>query len=315
MVQFGEFKDLCSQASSYALCNLFYLQLQREAPGVLGPSSQRPSAPVGINPECGIPKLHGTDGALSNIANNVLCGVGFLVTAALLWGCQKRIAAVGRVEFRALLSTYLVSLILQIVTGGALLEQGTQAIGALTAIHCGIVASLFWVLLWNAFTTTQLLDDGRVVSVMIMHGIQFAFFLVTLYISLDTAFGFTSAFGESSTPPDALRSVPLFVLTSIWPGAAVLISLGIISYVSLGILHERRPFWIYVGAIVVFIVAQVFRLSPVGTSICESSNQRVDGTFIATFLETVAIVVMYYGWADMTKGACVSFLRSCVPFD
>lgn len=73
----------------------------------------------------------------------------------------------GRVEFRALLVTYLVSLILQLVTAGALLEQGTQAIGALTAIHAGIVASLFWVVLWNAFTTTQLLDDGRPASLMV----------------------------------------------------------------------------------------------------------------------------------------------------
>lgn len=29
---------------------------------------------------------------------------------------------------------------------------------------------------------------------------------------------------------------------------------------------------------------------------------RVDASFIATFLETVSIVVMYYAWADMTKG-------------
>lgn len=28
----------------------------------------------------------------------------------------------------------------------------------------------------------------------------------------------------------------------------------------------------------------------------------MDGSFIATFLETVTIVVMYYGWADITKG-------------
>jgi hypothetical protein len=75
--------------------------------------------------------------------------------------------SIGRTEFRALLSTYLVSLVFQIVTGGALLEQGTQALGALTAIHCGIVASLFWVLLWNALTMVQLIDDGQVVSIMV----------------------------------------------------------------------------------------------------------------------------------------------------
>lgn len=304
MVQFGEFKGLCNQASSYALCNLFYIQVQREAPGVLGSSSQLPFAPIGVNPECGIFKLHTVEGSsLSNIANNVLCGVGFVVTAFLLWGCQKRIAAVGRVEFRALLATYLISLLLQLLTGGALLEQGTQAIGALTAIHCGIVASLFWVLLWYAFTTIQVLEDGQTASILIMHIGQFAFFFVTMFIALATAFGFTSAFGSLSNPPDALRNVPLFVLTSIWPGVAAILSFVIIVWVVLHVLHERRPFWIYLGAAIAFCVAQVFRLSPVGVSICESSNHRVDGTFIATFLETVSIVAMYYGWADMTKAS------------
>lgn len=304
MVQFGEFKELCGQASSYALCNLFYIQLQRKFPDALGNSSQRPFAPVGVNPECGIYKLHTVpESSLSNIANNVLCGFGFMVTAFLLWGCQRRIAAVGRVEFRTLLTTYLMSLIFQLVTAGALFEQGTQTIAVLTAIHCGIVASLFWVLLWYAFTTMQVLDDGQTASILIMLIGQFSFFFVTMFIALAVAFGFTSAFGGLSNPPDVLRNIPLFVLTSIWPGASTLLSLTLLSYVVLCVLCERRPLWIYLGAVIAFIIAQIFRLSPVGVSICESSNHRVDGTFIATFLETVSIVAMYYGWTDMTKAS------------
>jgi hypothetical protein len=148
----------------------------------------------------------------------------------------------GRVEFRAFLVTYLLSLILQLVTAGALLEQGRQAIGVLTAIHAGVVSAMFWTLLWYAITTTQVLDDGGIgsiivspcnqifflisvnltfYSVQVMHIGQLAFFVVTLYISLDTAFGFTSTFGTLSHPPDSLRSIPLFVLTSIWPAACV----------------------------------------------------------------------------------------------
>ncbi len=52
-----------------------------------------------------------------------------------------------------------------------------------------------------------------------MHLGQFVLFLLTLYISLDTAFGFTSTFGSASNPPESLRSIPLFVLLNIWPGA------------------------------------------------------------------------------------------------
>jgi len=85
----------------------------------------------------------------------------------ILLTCCGRLAIQGRVEFRMLLTTYLISLVFQLVTAGALLEQGTQAITALTAIHCGIVSSLFWALLWYTFTTMQVLDDGRTASVLV----------------------------------------------------------------------------------------------------------------------------------------------------
>ena len=41
------------------------------------------------------------------------------------------------------------------------------------------------------------------------------FFIATTYIALDVGFTFSSTL--ASTPPEALRSIPLFVLTSIWP--------------------------------------------------------------------------------------------------
>lgn len=51
-------------------------------------------------------------------------------------------------------------------------------------------------------------------------GLIAAFFIATTYISLDTAFGWTSAFGVSN-PPIAQKNIALFVLTSIWPAVYV----------------------------------------------------------------------------------------------
>ena len=44
-------------------------------------------------------------------------------------------------------------------------------------------------------------------------------FGVTVYISLDIGLGITKLIGGVSTPPEALRSIALFILTSIWPAA------------------------------------------------------------------------------------------------
>jgi hypothetical protein len=48
-----------------------------------------------------------------------------------------------------------------------------------------------------------------------LYGFAILFFAATTYISLDTAFLFTNAF--RSDPPEALRNIALFILTSIWP--------------------------------------------------------------------------------------------------
>lgn len=46
--------------------------------------------------------------------------------------------------------------------------------------------------------------------------VGFFFFVATTYISLDVALTISRTFGPSN-PPQALSSIPLFVLTSIWP--------------------------------------------------------------------------------------------------
>ena len=44
-------------------------------------------------------------------------------------------------------------------------------------------------------------------------------FGVTVYISLDIGLGITTLVGGVSNPPEALRSISLFILTCIWPAA------------------------------------------------------------------------------------------------
>lgn len=74
---------------------------------------------------------------------------------------------VGRVEFRIFLGLYALSLPFQLLTTGSLLEQGSTALTVLTAIHAGIVAALFWMLVGNALISFQLVDDGTMASVVV----------------------------------------------------------------------------------------------------------------------------------------------------
>ncbi|KAI0703333.1 chitin synthase III catalytic subunit [Earliella scabrosa] len=299
MTSFGDLRPLCTTVPSYPWCNLFYRQLQTHDSSVLtGVSADSSSAPVGINPDCGIPRV-GNDGSLANIAQIIASGLSIIFVLLLIFWTSRRRAAVGRVEFRIFLIFYLVTLPLQLITTGSFLEQGSTALTAITAVHAGFVAATFWALLGNAIVSTQVVEDGTISSLLPFDFFAAAFFAATTYIALDVGFSFTGTFGPSN-PPEALHSIPLFVLTSIWPGAAAIIYFIIMTYVVLGMLNELRPMWYYGLAAVLFVLSQLdfFLLSRV---ICNGAARKVDGSFIATILETAAVGLLYLAWRSITE--------------
>ncbi|KAI4524789.1 hypothetical protein K523DRAFT_320247 [Schizophyllum commune Tattone D] len=299
MTRFGDFDLLCKDVPSYSWCNLFYRQVQRADSSLLtGVSADSASAPVGVNPTCGI-QTAGTDGSLANIANIIVIALSIFFTAALIFLANRRKAAVGRVELRSFLILYFLSLPLQLLSNGAVLTQGSTALVALTALHAGVVAALFWSLLANALVATQVVEDGTMSSLIPFHIGVVAFFAATTYISFDVALGITDTLGTSN-PTEALRSIPLFVLTSIWPGAAALLYFLIMGYIVLAVLNEIRPMWYYVISAVLFVLSQLayFLLSHV---VCKGSNAKVDGSFIATLLETASVGVLYLAWRSITE--------------
>ncbi|KAH7881888.1 chitin synthase III catalytic subunit [Phlebopus sp. FC_14] len=313
-MQFGDFQTLCSQVPSYTWCNLFYRQvLDTDQALLTGLSANAASAPVGVNPECGIPKVQ-TDGSLGNIANTITCGLSMFVLVSLILFTGRRKAAVGRVELRVFFSLYFLTLLFQLLTTGSFIQQGSTALVALTAIHAGLVATLFWALLANAIVATQVVEDGTLSSIIPFSIVGLFFFVATTYISFDVALTLTRTFGPSN-PLQSLNSVSLFVLTSIWPGVAAIIYLAIMLYVVLGVLNEVRPVVYYMIAFILFVLSQLdyFLLSKV---ICRSSSMKVDGSFIATILETAAVVVLYFAWRGITEGEAFNKkLADCVCVD
>jgi len=298
-MRFGDFQTLCTNVPSYTWCNLFYRQiLQTDSTLLTGLSADQATAPVGVNPECGIPLVQ-TNGSLGNIANILTCGLSILAVVALIVFCSRRKAAVGRSELRIFFGVYLLTLIFQLLANGSFIQQGTKSLVVVTAIHAALVATLFWTLLANAIVATQLVEDGTLSSLIPLSIISVFFFVATLYISLDVALLFNHGFGPSN-PPESLNSIALFVLTSIWPGAAALIYFALMLYIVLGVLNEVRPVWYYVISAILFIFSQLdyFLLSKV---ICRGASSKVDGSFIATLLETAAVVSIYFGWRGITE--------------
>ena len=144
----------------------------------------------------------------------------------------------------------------------------------------------------------------------------------TTYISLDVALTISSTF-EPGNPKNSLHSVTLFVLTSVWPGAyvfflpcpsmrhcryltstspsAALLYYILMTWVVVVVLREMRPLVYYALAGFLFILAQLayFLLS---RPICTGTNAKIDGSFLATVLETASVFVLYLAWRSITEG-------------
>ncbi|KAF8893736.1 chitin synthase III catalytic subunit-domain-containing protein [Gymnopilus junonius] len=264
MVKFGDFQPLCTNTPSYPWCNLFYRQVGHWV------SANPLSAPVGINPVCGIPRV-GQEGSIGNVANIAACGVSIFFTVFLIFMCNRRKAAVG-----------------------------STALVALTAIHVGSVVALFWSLLANAIVATQVVEDGTLASLVPFYIFTVITLGVGIYISLDIGLGVTTTIGGVSSPPQSLKSIALFVLTSIWPAVCAILYFLIMTYIVLHILNETRPMWYYVLAACLFVLSQLawFLL---GRVICKGSNSKVDGSFVATILESASVGVLYLAWKSITE--------------
>ncbi|KZO99427.1 hypothetical protein CALVIDRAFT_380762 [Calocera viscosa TUFC12733] len=309
---FGAFSTLCYAVPSYPLCNLFVHQLlgPQHSPGTLFPGQDTSNAinlanlvsaaPVGVNVECGIPRLH-TGNSLGNIANIVACGLSVIVALFLAVSTSRRKAAVGRIELRAFLLTYALTCIFQLLTTGSFLEQGSEALAILTAIHMGLVAMLFWQLVGNALVATQWVEDGTLSSMIPFTLLSLAFFTATLYISLDTAFAFTQTWQPANATQLAnLQNITLFVLLDIWPPAAAFIFFAIMASIVMCILRELRPIALYFLTAILFVLSQLayFLLSRV---ICERTSAKIDGSFVATVLETLAVASLWAAWRSITE--------------
>jgi hypothetical protein len=115
--------------------------------------------------------------------------------------------------------------------------------------------AFFWVLLANGVIATQVVEDGTPAALVPLTIFTLIIFGGSLYIALDTAFGFTSVF--KSTPPEALHNIGLFVLTCIWPPVAAILYFALMTYIVLGVLREFRPIWYFALAFVLFVLSQL----------------------------------------------------------
>lgn len=172
------------------MCNLFFRQLLHHPKNLEAPAAQLLGFPtdqlafnqllstygVGVDSSCYIPRAGftgGESGRLGNIANLILCGIAVLVGLGLAAAALRRTAAVGRVEITVLFVMYALVQGAQLADNSALLRAGSIALTWITAAHVGLLVGVFWVLVWVAFLSLQIVEDGTLLSLVVSFPILF----------------------------------------------------------------------------------------------------------------------------------------------
>lgn len=317
---YGDFSYICRHVPSYPICNLFFRQLlinphNINAPDFIALGLPDPSknlnafqtalkdAGVGVRPECSIPRMGaagGVDGRVGNVPNILLCSLSFFFSLALAIRAGRRVAAVARLEIFILFLLYSLTCLFQLFDTGSFLKQGEKSIVWLTGIHQGLIVGLFWTLAWVGWLGFQVVEDGTLSSLV---PYSFGFIILTVgstYISLDVGFTITSYFQSSN--PSSLTSAWLFSLLIVWPLVAIAFYCVVTGGVVVRVLKERKPVILLSATVFVFALSQgaYWGLSH---KICTGSNGKMDGSWIATLLETVSMALLFLTWKSITEDA------------
>ncbi|EKD04615.1 hypothetical protein A1Q2_01075 [Trichosporon asahii var. asahii CBS 8904] len=267
-------------------------------------AAARRDAGSGLGNDCVIPRVT-TQNSLGDIgklsawwyelmaATVVVSFVSLLMVFALLFLSKRRRAAVGRSELQIFLIVSSESLLrtdkqgfgfmsaLQAVTMSSMLEQASQPLVILSAIHCAAIAAVAWMLVYNGIIATQVLDMGLISA---------AFFGGTCYVALAVGFNYNDAFFVGAEHPEQLK-------TNV---RAVVIYLLIMIYVTFLKLKEAKPAIILIAGSVLFAGGQVVQFLA-SQPLCRASHSKVNGSFLMSFAMDLAVGLVFFAWLTITE--------------
>lgn len=126
----------------------------------------------------------------------------------------------------------------EIFSIGGFLATQSSVLGFIAA-HVAILTTTFWILLYNAILTFQWFDDDGLASACFLSISSVLVFVPTLYVALDTGFGFTRTFWRSYYYP--YNNVALFVLCLLLPLVCLVASFIFYVVLLLKKLREKKP--------------------------------------------------------------------------
>ncbi|KAJ1647561.1 hypothetical protein LPJ64_001094 [Coemansia asiatica] len=231
-----------------------------------------------------------------NVPDFVISLIAFLVMVYMGFRANRKLAAVGRREMALLLSLFCITLVLNLAGADFIFSSG-KANKWLGVVNTALEVSFFWALMLFGFVGFQILDDGSFASILAIVVSTAVIFISIGYIAADTAFGISS--GLKPKPSDPLYSPGLFTVYLVFPLVAIVVYIITQCIIVVKFLAVRLPLLWLLASLVCFAVAQIL-MFVASKKICTGTNNRIDGAFFATLLDTVAVFGIYGFWSSIT---------------
>ncbi|KAI9803167.1 MAG: Chitin synthase, class 7 [Sarcosagium campestre] len=275
---FGDFETICRK-SSVPLCSL------------VGPESPI-GASTGIEAECYARSIELANTIIFEGATDFMHILALIMTVIMVLHVRSKFTAVGRKEITTFFYIYMALTICSLILDAGVIPPGSPAYPYFTAVQNGMTSALCTCLLVNGFVGFQLYEDGTTLSVWLLRGSSLAMFAVCFLVSLCTFKGW-AGLGPTKT-------VGLFVILYIFNGIALCIYLVLQVILVINTLQDRWPLGDIAFGIFFLVIGQV-SLYVFSDTICNNVEHYLDGLFIATICNLLAVMMVYKYWDSITK--------------
>lgn len=195
-----------------------------------------------------------------------------------------RMPRTGRKEITTFFYLYMLLTFLSLCVDAGVVPPGSAPYPYFVAIQSGLTSSLITCLMINGFVGFQLYEDGTPLSLWMMRLGSVAAFVISFLVSLAT---FKSWVGLGPT-----NTIGLFVVLYLLNAVQLFVYLALQILLVTRTLQDRWPLGDIAFGIFFFVVGQVI-LYAFSAPICRAVSHYVDGLFIATTCNLLAVMMVY----------------------
>lgn len=201
----------------------------------------------------------------------------------------------GRKEIINFFYIYMLLTFFSLVVDAGVTPPGSSPYPYFVAVQAGLTSALITCLLINGFVGFQLYEDGTPLSLWMLRLSCVAAFAISFLVALAT---FKSWAGLGPT-----NTVGLFVVLYLLNGIQLLVYLVLQVILVTRTLQDRWPLGDITFGVLFFVLGQVV-LYGFSDRICNAVSHYVDGLFIASICNLLAVMMVY----KVCYPRCLSFL-------